>query len=137
MTLDRGGLQILDDGACRALLAAVPIGRIVFTDRALPAVQPVNFTLVDGDVVVRTSSDSRLAAAVRDAVVAFEADDYDARTGTGWSVVVIGRARAVVDAAELAALRAVPLRPWVRGGPDRFLRIRPDLLSGRRLPGGP
>lgn len=39
-------LHILDDRAeCLSLLRTVPVGRIVFTECALPAIQPVNFTL--------------------------------------------------------------------------------------------
>ena len=55
MRLDQGGLEILDDGECRALLAATPLGRVVFTDRALPAILPVNYVLAGGDVIIRTT----------------------------------------------------------------------------------
>ncbi|MFD0854208.1 pyridoxamine 5'-phosphate oxidase family protein, partial [Actinomadura adrarensis] len=78
MKLDQGGLEILGPEECLTMLATTPLGRIVFTDRALPAVQPVNYTLADGDVVIRTSPSSRLAAAASDTVVAFEIDDFDA-----------------------------------------------------------
>ncbi len=89
---------------CLRLLAVTPIGRLVFTHRALPAVQPVNFVLDGETVVIRTAIGSRLAAATRDAVVAFEIDDIDARTGSGWSVTVLGRARGVSDPEEVARL---------------------------------
>ncbi|MFC5751405.1 pyridoxamine 5'-phosphate oxidase family protein [Actinomadura rugatobispora] len=134
MPLDHGGLEILDTEECRSLLATTPLGRIVFTDRALPAVQPVNYVLADGDVVIRTSPASRLATAAGDAVVAFEIDDFDTASRTGWSVVVIGRARAATGSAELAALRALPLRSWAPGDHDHFIRIHPQLISGRRIP---
>ncbi|GAA4147357.1 pyridoxamine 5'-phosphate oxidase family protein [Actinomadura keratinilytica] len=134
MPLDRSGLEILDADQCRALLASAPVGRIVFTDRALPAVQPVNFALVDDEVVIRTSNGSKLAAAVRGAVVAFEADDFDAATRTGWSVVVVGHARLVTDPGELEELRRLPLTPWAPGEREQFVRIRPQMYSGRRIP---
>ncbi|MEU6036784.1 pyridoxamine 5'-phosphate oxidase family protein [Actinomadura sp. NPDC047616] len=134
MPLDRSGLEILDADQCRSLLAGAPVGRVVFTDRALPAVQPVNFALVDDEVVIRTSNGSKLAAAVRGAVVAFEADDFDATTRTGWSVVVVGHARVVTDPGELEQLRRLPLSPWAPGEREHFLRIRPQMFSGRRIP---
>lgn len=87
MQLDQSGLEILDEDECRALLARAVIGRIVFTHHALPAIQPVNFALSDGDIVIRTSRRSRLATAASDTVVAFEIDDFDAEKRTGWSVV--------------------------------------------------
>ncbi|MFI0353278.1 pyridoxamine 5'-phosphate oxidase family protein [Actinomadura sp. 9N407] len=132
MRLDHGGLEILGTGECRALLAATPLGRIVFTDSALPAVQPVNYVLAEGDVIIRTCPASRLATAVHDAVVAFEIDDYDAVSRTGWSVAVIGRARGVTDPADLTTLRALPLHSWAPGESGHYIRIHPQIISGRR-----
>lgn len=136
MSLDRSGLEILDAAECRSLLNATALGRIVFTERALPAIQPVKYALIGGDVVIRTSTGSKLADATRDAVVAFEADAFDASADTGWSVVVIGHAHEVTDPDEQAALEALPLRPWAGGACDRFIRIHPELVSGRRIPEG-
>jgi nitroimidazol reductase NimA-like FMN-containing flavoprotein (pyridoxamine 5'-phosphate oxidase superfamily) len=134
MQLDHGGLEILGTEDCRALLTATPLGRIVYTESALPAVQPVTYVLADGDVIIRTCPTSRLATAVHDAVVAFEIDDYDAAARTGWSVVVIGRARGVTDPADLAALRGASLTVWVPGEREHYIRIHPQIISGRRTP---
>jgi nitroimidazol reductase NimA-like FMN-containing flavoprotein (pyridoxamine 5'-phosphate oxidase superfamily) len=131
---DSGGLEILTDEECRELLGAVSLGRIVFTDRALPAVQPVNFALCHGDVVIRTSAGSKLAVAARDAVVAFEADAFDSAIGSGWSVVIVGHARVISDDEDLVLLRTLPLRPWTPGGREYYIAITPQLISGRRLP---
>ncbi|XRQ14448.1 pyridoxamine 5'-phosphate oxidase family protein [Actinomadura welshii] len=135
MQLDQSGLEILDEDECRALLARAAIGRIVFTHHALPAVQPVNFTLSDGDIVIRTSGRSRLATAATGTVVAFEIDEFDAEARAGWSVVAVGNARHVADPADAAALEALPLRTWAPGERDHFIRIRPELLTGRRIGG--
>ncbi len=112
----------------------MPIGRIVFTDKALPAVQPVNFVLDDGCVIIRTAEGTKLAAAMRGTVVAFEIDDYDALAESGWSVTVVGRAEQVIDAAESARLARLPLRVWAPGSRARFIRIRPEYIAGRRIP---
>ena len=78
---------------CLELLASAPVGRIVYTERALPAVVPVTFVL-DGDVVtVPAMADSALGAALRGTVVAFQADAVDPLTMTGWWVTVIGLAQ--------------------------------------------
>ncbi|QYC45615.1 Pyridoxamine 5'-phosphate oxidase [Nonomuraea coxensis DSM 45129] len=135
MRLDSSGLQVLTDEECLRLLASTPIGRIVFTDRALPAVQPVAFCL-DGDaIVIRTGVGSKLAAATRRAVVAFEVDDYDPVRRTGWSVSVVGHATAVTDPAETARLAELPLDPWVPGGLDHFIRVSLEQVTGRRITG--
>ncbi|MFA1545872.1 pyridoxamine 5'-phosphate oxidase family protein [Actinomadura chokoriensis] len=136
MQLDHSGLEILDEDQCRTLLSRATIGRIVFTHHALPAVQPVNFAVSDGDIVIRTSRTSRLARAAADTIVAFEIDEFDTAARTGWSVVVVGPARHVADPGDAAALEALPLRSWAPGERDHFIRIRPGLVTGRRI-GGP
>ena len=50
--------------------------------------------------------------------IAFEIDDTDAATKSGWSVPRLGQGELVEDAAELAALR--PSRTTDPGGLDRF-----------------
>jgi nitroimidazol reductase NimA-like FMN-containing flavoprotein (pyridoxamine 5'-phosphate oxidase superfamily) len=133
MQLDQSGLQILDEDECRALLARARIGRIVFTHQALPAVQPVNFIFSRGNIVIKVSRTSRLATAAADTVVAFEIDDYDIDAETGWSVVAVGRARRVTDPREIAMLEALPLRTWAPVERDTFIRVRPELITGRRI----
>jgi uncharacterized protein len=131
---DSGGLEILSEEECHRLITAAPLGRIVFTDRALPAIQPVNFVIAGGEVIIRTSSGSKLAAAARNAVVAFEVDEFDPAIHTGWSVVIVGHARLVSENGELSDLRSLPLRTWTPNEHDRYIAIRPELISGRRLP---
>lgn len=126
-------LEVLSDEECRRLLGTVPIGRLVFTDRAMPAVHPVNFLLGDGEVLVRLGYGSALAAAVGNTVVAFQADAFDPDLRTGWSVLVTGRARLVDDPRELAALERGPLQSWAPGERDYFVAIPMQVLSGRRI----
>ncbi|GAA0405104.1 pyridoxamine 5'-phosphate oxidase family protein [Microbispora corallina] len=133
MKLDATGLEILAPEECLDLLASTPIGRIVFTDRALPAVQPVNFCLDDGTIVIRTAIGSKLAAAARNTVVAFEADEFDPATRTGWSVTAVGHARAASEPAEIERLAALPLTPWAPGSHDHFIVMTPEQISGRRI----
>ncbi|MFC4563742.1 pyridoxamine 5'-phosphate oxidase family protein [Nocardiopsis mangrovi] len=134
---DTAGLEILDRPECLRLLAKASLGRVVFTDRALPAVLPVGYTVHGTDIVIRTSPRSVLARATRDSVVAFEADDFDAAHGTGWSVAVLGTGRAVTDPAEEAELAALPLPDWAHGARPHFIRIEATMVSGRRLRPGP
>lgn len=131
---DSAGLQILDRRECLALLAGTYVGRIVFTLDALPAVQPVNYVL-DGDaIVIRSAPGSKLTAATRHAVVAFEIDEIDLDSHGGWSVTAVGRAEEVIDAEERRRLSLLPLRPWAPGERHHFIRIRPELINGRRIP---
>lgn len=131
--MDSAGLEVLEPSECLALVGTMPIGRVVFTDRALPAIQPVSFALDGGCVIIGTAEGSKLATALRGTIVAFEADDYDARAQSGWSVTVVGRAESVLDSIESARLARLPLRPRTRGHRPWFIRIRPEYITGRRL----
>ncbi|WP_369029794.1 pyridoxamine 5'-phosphate oxidase family protein [Streptomyces adonidis] len=116
------------------LLAEAPLGRVVFSHQALPAIRPVNHLVeANGDIVIRTHTGAALLgrAAVSE-VVAYEADDLDPATRTGWSVVVTGAACPVSDPAELGRYLTV-LTPWVDTEMDRVVRIRADIVSGYRL----
>lgn len=126
-------LEQLSRDECLRLMASVTIGRIIFTRQALPAVELVNFALYDGDIVIRTDHSGKLAAATREAVVAFEADCVDAVSHSGWSVTVIGQSREVTDPAEKHQLQQIGLSSWAPGERAHFIRISPGILNGRRL----
>ncbi|MGW0996876.1 pyridoxamine 5'-phosphate oxidase family protein [Streptomyces sp. NPDC002520] len=125
----------LDRAEALRLLGSVSLGRIVFTRQALPAVRPVRHVLDGGDIVFRVPEDAALTARdPRDdgvgVVVAFEADVIDPDTHLGWSVVVTGYARPVVDPVELARIRGLLGPREAQPGVDRAVRVRPDLVSG-------
>ena len=131
------GFRELERQECLRRLAKVPVGRIVHTRQALPAVLPVNFRL-DGDsaVLLCTSAASELVRAVDGAVVAFEVDEVDPVAHAGWSVVVTGPARVVTDPAEHERLLRTGPRSWAPSPEEVFVRIEPELVTGRELVGG-
>jgi nitroimidazol reductase NimA-like FMN-containing flavoprotein (pyridoxamine 5'-phosphate oxidase superfamily) len=133
MEIDRHGLEVLSRAECLRLLHGGGIGRVVVTDKALPAAFPVNFFLLDDDVVFFTAEGSKLDAAGAEDVVAFEVDEIDPAHLSGWSVLIQGWARIVVNPVELARARALPLQAWVPGDGSHAVRIRSVLVSGRRL----
>ncbi|MCP2350086.1 pyridoxamine 5'-phosphate oxidase family protein [Nonomuraea roseoviolacea] len=135
-TLDSSGLRVLTREECLRLLSRAPIGRIVFTDRALPAVQPVTFRLYGDSVVIRTSAGSKLAAATRHAVVAFEADEFDVDRRTGWSVTAVGRARAVRDPDEIARLSELAPAAWAPGERNHYIVVDMEQVTGRQITRG-
>jgi nitroimidazol reductase NimA-like FMN-containing flavoprotein (pyridoxamine 5'-phosphate oxidase superfamily) len=125
-------IEVLGFRECLALLRSVPVGRLVFSANALPAIRPVNFALVDGQIVVRGARGS-WADKLDSMVVAFEADQIDAATRTGWNVVVVGKAHLVTDIDEIVSLTRPLSRPWAPGIRDRFLKIDMERITGRRL----
>jgi uncharacterized protein len=136
MYSDGPALRQLTRNDCLRLLATVPIGRIIYTRQALPAVELVNFAFESGDIIIRTNRGGKLAAATRGAIVAFEADVVDPERRAGWSVTAVGPARAVSDAADIARLQEMGPDSWVPGPLEHFIRISPQLLNGRWLGAG-
>ena len=133
MEIDRNGLEILDRAECFRLLGTASLGRIGVQSGALPTVLPVNFVVDRDAIVIRTSPGTKLDAATRNAVVAFEADTIDSVYHTGWSVTVTGVAREVVDSDEIERMASLPLAHWAPGPADRFVAISTELVSGRRI----
>ena len=133
MEVDRNGLEVLDRHECLRLLALATLGRIGFTSGALPTVLPINFHLDGERILVRTGRGGKVDAALQNAVVAFEVDDFDPIYHSGWSVTVTGVATAVSDPAELDAAREKPIARWAPAGDEALLAISTELLSGRRI----
>jgi uncharacterized protein len=134
MPVDRNGLVTLSRGACLRRLGRTGTGRVAVSVGALPAIFPINYAMWGDDVVFRTTPGTKLAAAVRNAVVAFEVDASNAMSHTGWSVLVVGACREITDPAELAVTDRLPLTRWTRGGgPESTVCIRPELVSGREI----
>lgn len=130
-----GHLTKIDRQECLRLLGSVGLGRVVFTLGALPAIRPVNHVLIDDDIIIRTHLDAGIISAGgrrREVVVAYEADEIDPRTHTGWSVVATGLAEMVREPAEVARYQDV-VRPWTDRQMDCVIRIRPELVTGYRL----
>lgn len=130
------GLKVLDRAECESLLEAQRIGRVGLATPT-PMVLPVQYAMFERDVVFRTAPGEKMIAAVMGRTVAFEIDDFDVSTMTGWSVVAVGPAEEVVDRQELARMREIDLHPWAGELRDRFVRIRTEELSGRRVDPGP
>jgi nitroimidazol reductase NimA-like FMN-containing flavoprotein (pyridoxamine 5'-phosphate oxidase superfamily) len=132
--VDSAGFEVLDDDECYALLAGASLGRVGVSVGAMPAIFPVNFALVERCVVFCTGLGTKLTAALVGTVVAFEADWADESCRAAWSVLAVGRSAVVDPGSDLGAAALVAARAF-SPVPRRFLvRIKPDHISGRRLP---
>jgi len=118
---------------CRRLIAAGGIGRIAFGTASGPIVLPVNFAMLAGTIVVRTSEGTAVDGHA-DEQVAFEVDHIDEALSQGWSVLVRGKAHRVTHPAELQLIRRdTDLWPWPGDDRDIYVRIIPDTITGRRI----
>jgi nitroimidazol reductase NimA-like FMN-containing flavoprotein (pyridoxamine 5'-phosphate oxidase superfamily) len=100
------------------LLRAGRVGRIAYSDRALPAIVVTSYTVVDETILIDCDPSADWTVAVRNAVVAFQADAIDA-AGQSWSVTCVGRTHAVTERPDVLVLEPT----HVRG-----LRISPEAV---------
>lgn len=117
------------------LLAGTPLGRVVFTQHALPAIRPVNHLLDEDRIIIRTDLGTALSSAAgrgEAMVVSYEADDIDPASHLGWSVIIIGKASVLTDRREITRYEPI-LRPWVTGPKDEFIAIQAGIVTGFRI----
>jgi nitroimidazol reductase NimA-like FMN-containing flavoprotein (pyridoxamine 5'-phosphate oxidase superfamily) len=125
--------EVFDREQCLELLRELSVVRLIFTEHALPAVQPVDFRCWRGDVVIRIADPVILAAASGNRIVAFGTDEVDANRCCGWSVTVVGHAQVITEVRELIELAGLFPRPCVGGRRDYFMRIQIEKVTGHRL----
>ena len=122
----------LEQDECQELLAGATVGRLGFTDGAMPAIEPVSFAVHEGDVVIPARLGSTLVSAVRGSVVAFQIDSFRDDTRTGWTVTLVGPMRVVSTPDAVAELDG--LWPYARetGTGHCYLAVEPGLFRGVR-----
>jgi nitroimidazol reductase NimA-like FMN-containing flavoprotein (pyridoxamine 5'-phosphate oxidase superfamily) len=132
-----GGIELpeLYRAECLMILARKVIGRVLFTDAALPAAQPVTY-LLDPDneeIIFRATAGSKLATAARHAVVGFQVDDINPQTHTACNVLAVGQAYEVTEPdrlTELARQQAVTRTPDT---PVHVMAIPLHRLTGQHV----
>ena len=118
---------------CLRRLAPGGVGRVVFQAGDELLALPVNFRVVDGDIVFRTAEGGPLTHVVAAKLASFEVDHLDEASGEGWSVLAQGSGRLVSAPDEKARLEQAHIKPWPGGARPVFIRFEPSRLSGRRI----
>lgn len=126
-----GRLAALTPYDCWALLKDVQVGRVAWSRPQGPAVVPVNLTLLDGALWLRTSPGSELVREALDRPVSIEVDEVDVATRSGWSVLVLGTAEVVMGEDVPEHLHVLDV--WPSGPHVAYVRVSPTQLTGRRL----
>ena len=117
---------------CVERLREATVGRIAVTHRALPAIVPVNFTLMGSRLVFRTEPEGMLARACDGTVVAFEVDEVSPDGMSGWSVLVIGTAELLTGSGAIRAA-VTGLTSAVGDRAAQFVAVAVGELSGRAM----
>ncbi|MFE6052597.1 pyridoxamine 5'-phosphate oxidase family protein [Kitasatospora sp. NPDC056446] len=129
-------LQNLTEAECWELVGTHGIGRIGLPVEPGPVVLPVNY-VVDRACFAYRTGEHHAALPAEGAAVSFQVDRIDEYLGRGWSVLALGPAHFVDDPDELRRLAGLPgAAPWAGGDRPRWVRIRPEEISGRRLVAG-
>ncbi len=126
-------VEVLSAEECYRLLARGGVGRVGVTVSAIPEILPVNFKVLEGDIVFRTGRGTKLWAATNDAPIAFEVDESDPVTLDGWSVLVVGVSEEVTDPEVVARALSVIPDGWVPHERNHVIRLTPQRISGRRI----
>lgn len=119
---------------CQQRLAAHHAGRVAWEAGDGPMLLPVSYEMHLGKVSFRTSPYGVLSRLVEPTNVAFEIDEIDMAAGTGWSVLVRGRAQAVTSTYALTSLwKLEGIVPWATGTRNLFISIETRSVSGRQV----
>jgi nitroimidazol reductase NimA-like FMN-containing flavoprotein (pyridoxamine 5'-phosphate oxidase superfamily) len=127
------GLEMLDIEECRELLRAHSFGRVAVWSGPHPAVLPVLYGVLDGDIIIRTAPGEKLIAAVLGQEVVFEIDGAEPARHAGWSVNVVGHAARIESHVDLERAAELDLEPWAGDWRNDYVRIRAEHVSGRRI----
>jgi uncharacterized protein len=121
---------------CRSLLNGGVVGRVAMATPVGPRIVPVSYAVHGEAIVFRTAPYSELSTYGWNAELAFEIDDLDYESYSGWSVQAVGRAHVVDDPSEVQAIRrAWDPRPWAAGLRNLYVKLAWRELTGLRIGG--
>ncbi len=121
---------------CLQRLRTEHVGRVVVVTPALrPLVRPVDYVFDERSqaVAFRSRRGSKLHALAHAERACFEIDGIDGRPGVAWSVIVTGVVETVTGDGEIERLARLGLDTRVTGESGAWLRIRTNVVSGRRV----
>ena len=131
----RPSLEVLPEPECWRLLDKHGVGRIAFLAGQdwLPHVHPLNYTVRDHGLVMRTRQGSLLETTLGRSAGGcpgrlFEVDHLDDAQREGWSVLLRGQV-ALGDVTDEPA----DAEPWAGGVRVRQVHLTPQIITGRRI----
>ncbi|WP_406457604.1 pyridoxamine 5'-phosphate oxidase family protein [Streptomyces sp. NBC_00876] len=123
----------LDEADSWVLLGDHGVGRVALSSGEGPVVLPLNYQVLDGEVMFSTAEHSPLAAA-DGTEIAFEADHIDDAFSRGWSVLLVGPVHVVADEEAARRLReSAYSTPWAGEGRAHVMVLSPRRITGRKI----
>ena len=130
---ESGATEVLDADQCWALLESADVARLAVAAAGDLDIYPINFAVDDRTILFRTAAGTKLVQVAMAGLVAFEVDGYDPAHGRAWSVVVKGFAGLLDRFDDIYHAQDLPLFPWNASPKERFVRIVPNKITGRRF----
>ncbi|WP_204079499.1 pyridoxamine 5'-phosphate oxidase family protein [Mycobacterium riyadhense] len=128
-------VTILSERECWELLGGRTLGRLVTSVDNRPEIFPVNYAVQRRTILFRTAEGTKLVSAAINNHVVFEVDDHD--VAEGWSVIVKGTARSLRSHEEIENAERAQVLPWTMPEKRHYVRIIPEVVTGRRFQLGP
>ena len=100
-----------------------------------PVIRPVTYVFdrSSQSIVFRSARGSKFTAMLLSRQSAFEIDGIEPAAETGWSVIVQGPIEEITNSAEISRLERLELHPWAPGEKPHWVRIRANVVSGKRI----
>lgn len=130
---ETGAIEVLSPEQCWQLLTSAEVGRLAVAVAGDVDIFPLNFAVDDGAILFRTAEGTKLVEIVMAGKVAFEVDGYEPEHGRAWSVVVKGHAENLEKFDDLYHAQELPLFPWNASPKERFVKLTPVRMTGRRF----
>jgi nitroimidazol reductase NimA-like FMN-containing flavoprotein (pyridoxamine 5'-phosphate oxidase superfamily) len=124
------GTQMLPISECEDLLRTGGVGLLALAGTSAPIQRPVNYSMQDGGVLIRTGEGQILEAAQMSEPASFAIAEIDRFEHTGWSVVVTG---VLSERSRVEDVAAGGPRPWARDAKHHFVGLSIEKISGRRI----
>lgn len=124
----QGHFLTIPSDECRRLLADARVGRMSWVSSQGLQVLPVNYGLAEGAIVFRAAAGSILAELTQPTDVAFQVDDLDDTTATGWSVLVRG-----TTVQFTGDVTSVVTHSWAPGERTIGIAVIPSSFTGRSV----
>ncbi len=129
-------VERLTTAECWELLEADSLGRLAVEGLdGMPDLFPVNYTVHEGSLYIRTARGSKLTALTVHPVAAFEIDGE--QDGVRWSVVLRGSARRLEIDKEIRESGVHALVSAIPTGTYNFICVTPLSVTGRRFAAEP
>lgn len=126
---ERDPTRALSESECWERVRAAPYGRVAIAAGGEIDIFPINHAVAGDALVFRTSAGTKLLELTIHHRIAFEVDGIDGHEA--FSVVVKGSAEEFDRDAEILAAEQVGVTPWAPEQKDRWVRIRPESVTGR------